>query len=80
MINISGRQARRPAASSIRARPSGRHSQAAAAPHRPDLEADAGVDVHIVQRAAGHQDPAVRACYLHPDVQAMLNAGTAFSA
>ena len=42
--------------------------------------ADAGVDVHIVQRAAGHQDPAVRACYLHPDVQAMLNAGTAFSA
>ena len=42
--------------------------------------ADAGVDVHIVQRAAGHQDPAARACYLHPDVQAMLNAGTAFSA
>ena len=40
--------------------------------------ADAGVDLHIVRRAAGHQDPAVRAGYLHPDVQAMLNAGTAF--
>ena len=42
--------------------------------------ADAGMDLHIVQRAAGHQDPAVRAGYLHPDVQAMLNAVTAFSA
>ena len=27
-----------------------------------------------------HQDPAVTARYLHPDVQAMLDAGTAFSA
>ncbi|HET9648221.1 MAG TPA: site-specific integrase [Microlunatus sp.] len=42
--------------------------------------ADAGVDLHILQRVAGHQDPAVTARYLHPDVQAMLDAGTAFSA
>jgi integrase len=42
--------------------------------------ADAGIDLHILQRVAGHQDPAVTACYLHPDVQAMLEAGTAFSA
>ena len=34
----------------------------------------------ILQRVAGHQDPAVTARYLHPDVQAMLEAGTAFSA
>jgi hypothetical protein len=42
--------------------------------------ADAGVDLHILQRVAGHQDPAVTASYLHPDVQAMLDARTAFSA
>ena len=42
--------------------------------------ADAGVDLHILQRVAGHQDPAVTARYLHPDVQAILDAGTAFSA
>jgi integrase len=42
--------------------------------------ADAGVDLHILQRVAGHQDPAVKARNLHPDVQAMLDAGTAFSA
>jgi len=42
--------------------------------------ADAGVDLHILQRVAGHQDPAVTARYLHPDVQAMLDAGRAFSA
>lgn len=41
--------------------------------------ADAGVDLHILQRVAGHQDPAVTARYLHPDVQAMLDAGAAFS-
>jgi len=34
----------------------------------------------VLQRVAGHQDPAVTARYLHPDVQAMLEAGTAFSA
>jgi hypothetical protein len=39
--------------------------------------ADAGVDLHVLQRVAGHQDPAVTARYLHPDVQAMLDAGTA---
>jgi integrase len=42
--------------------------------------ADAGIELHILQRVAGHQDPAVTARYLHPDVQAMLDAGTAFSA
>ena len=42
--------------------------------------ADGGVDLHILQRVAEHQDPAVTARYLHPDVQAMLDAGTAFSA
>jgi hypothetical protein len=42
--------------------------------------ADAGVDLPILQRVAGHQDPAVTAHYLHPGVQAMLDAGTAFSA
>jgi len=42
--------------------------------------ADAGIDLHILQRVTGHQDPAVTARYLHPDVQAMLKAGTAFSA
>jgi integrase len=36
--------------------------------------ADAGVGLHILQRVAGHQDPAVTARYLHPDVQAMLDA------
>jgi integrase len=42
--------------------------------------ADAGVELHILQRVAGHQDPAVTSRYLHPDVQAMLAAETAFSA
>ena len=42
--------------------------------------ADAGVQLHILQRVAGHQDPAVTARYLHPDVQAMLDAGATFSA
>jgi integrase len=42
--------------------------------------ADAGVNLHILQRVAGHQDPAATARYLHPDTQAMLDAGTAFSA
>jgi hypothetical protein len=36
--------------------------------------------MYTLQRVAGHQDPAVTARYLHPDVQAMLEAGTAFSA
>ena len=42
--------------------------------------ADAGVELHILQRVAGHQDPAVTSRYLHPDVQARLDAGAAFSA
>ncbi len=42
--------------------------------------ADAGVELHILQRVAGHQDPAVTSRYLHPDVQAMLEAGARFSA
>ena len=42
--------------------------------------ADAGVELHILQRVAGHQDPAVTSRYLRPDVQAMLDAGAAFSA
>ena len=29
--------------------------------------ADAGVELHMLQRVAGHQDPAVTARYLHPD-------------
>ena len=36
--------------------------------------AEAGIDLHILQRVADHQDPAVTARYLHPDVQAMLDA------
>jgi integrase len=44
------------------------------------LMADVGVDLHILQGVAGHQDPAVTARYLHPDVQAVLDAGAAFSA
>jgi integrase len=42
--------------------------------------ADAGVDLHILQRVAGHQDPAVTSRDLYPDTQAVLDAGTAFSA
>ena len=44
------------------------------------LMADVGIDLHILQRVASHQDPAVTARYLHPDVQAVLDAGAAFSA
>jgi hypothetical protein len=40
--------------------------------------ADAGINLHILQRVAGYQDPTVTARYLHPDVQAMLDARTAF--
>ncbi len=31
--------------------------------------ADAGVELHLLQRVAGHQDPAVTSRYLHPDTQ-----------
>jgi len=50
------------------------------APSADPAVADAGVDLHILQRVAGHQDPAVTSRYLHPDTQAMLEAGTIFSA
>jgi hypothetical protein len=39
--------------------------------------ADAGVE--LLQRVAGHQDPAVTARYLHPDHQAVLGVGAAYS-
>lgn len=42
--------------------------------------ADSGVQLYVLQRVAGHQDPAVTARYLHPDVRAVVEAGTAFSA
>jgi hypothetical protein len=43
--------------------------------------ADVGVELlRILQRVAGHQDPAVTSRYLHPDTQGVLDAGTAFSA
>ena len=38
--------------------------------------ADAGVELHLLQRVAGHQDPAVTSRYLHPDHQAVLDVGT----
>jgi integrase len=34
--------------------------------------ADAGVELHVLQRVAGHQDPAVTSRHLHPDHQAVL--------
>jgi hypothetical protein len=40
--------------------------------------ADAGFDLHILERVAGHQNPAVTARSLHPDVHAMLDARTVF--
>lgn len=42
--------------------------------------ADSGIDLHMLQRVAGHTDPAITARYLHPDHQALLAAGGAFSA
>ena len=41
--------------------------------------ADSGVPLHVIQRVAGHTDPAVTARYLHPDMKALIEAGTAFS-
>ncbi len=37
--------------------------------------ADAGIELHLLQRVAGHQDPAVTSRYLHPDHQAVLEWG-----
>ena len=39
----------------------------------------AGVELHMLQRVAGHQDPAVTGRYLRPDTRAVLEAGAAFS-
>jgi hypothetical protein len=41
--------------------------------------ADAGVEPHLLQRVAGHQDPAVTSGYLHPDVRAVQEAEATFS-
>lgn len=41
--------------------------------------ADSGVPLYVLQRVAGHQDPAVTGRYLHPDSDALIQAGTAFS-
>lgn len=41
--------------------------------------ADAGIELHMLQRVAGHQDPAVTSGYLHPDTRAVREAGDAFS-
>jgi integrase len=41
---------------------------------------DAGVDLHLLQRVAGHQAPAVTARYLHPDHAVVLDVGRALSA
>lgn len=41
--------------------------------------ADAGIELHMLQRVAGHQDPAVTSAYLHPDTRAVLEAGAAYS-
>jgi integrase len=42
--------------------------------------ADSGVPLYVLQRVAGHQDPAVTARYLHPDMATLTEAGSAFSA
>lgn len=41
--------------------------------------ADSGVPLYVLQRVAGHQDPAVTGRYLHPDSETLTQAGTAFS-
>lgn len=42
--------------------------------------ADAGIKLDILQRVAGHQDPAITSRYLHPDRSALKAAGESFSA
>lgn len=41
--------------------------------------ADAGVPLHMLQRVAGHTDPAVTERYLHPDSAALTAVGDQFS-
>ena len=40
--------------------------------------ADSGVPPYVLQRIAGHQDPAVTARSLHPDTAALTEAASAF--
>ncbi|SFB29766.1 Phage integrase family protein [Cellulomonas marina] len=42
--------------------------------------ADSGVQLYVLQRVAGHHDPAATARYLYPDHGAVRDAGGAFSA
>ena len=42
--------------------------------------ADSGVPLYVPQRVARHQDPAVTARCLHPDMAALVEASSAFSA
>jgi Phage integrase family len=41
---------------------------------------DSGVPLYVLQRVAGHQDPAVTARHLHPDTAGLTHSGSAFSA
>ncbi|MGB8383199.1 MAG: site-specific integrase [Dermatophilaceae bacterium] len=41
--------------------------------------ADSGMPLYVLQRVAGHQDPAVTSRYLHPDMTAVTDAGNLFS-
>jgi hypothetical protein len=41
--------------------------------HTADVDGRRRVDLHILQRVAGHQNQAVTSRYLHPDTQAMLD-------
>lgn len=42
--------------------------------------ADSKGQLYVLQRVAGHQDPAVTSRYLHPDMRAVVEAGSALSA
>jgi hypothetical protein len=48
------------------------------AAYRADLDADSGVPLYVLQRVAGHQDPAVTRRYLHPNTAALAEAGSVF--
>ena len=38
-----------------------------------------GVQLPVLQRVAGHKDPAVTSRHLHPDVRVLIAAGTSLS-
>ncbi|GAA3623778.1 site-specific integrase [Nonomuraea rosea] len=42
--------------------------------------ADAGVPIHVLRKIAGHGSLTTTQCYLHPDLRAVTDAGTALSA